>query len=301
MVTEGVVVRTPRGRSPAAANCAVEDLGALRGAPLSRTGTLGPDCVSPDFPEAPTRYCSFRAPANLEAQIDMESSDFAPRLLLREGADISGRSLAGGVGDGGTGNAVRITGTLSPGTYTIEATSEGGSAPTGDFTITVTRRAERPSTGDGRVDAYATLACREVGDLDFAYLAVLDSAPTPAARQRFVTLFVREACAVFLAGDRLAWDGEEQHLPVISDFVRTTTTAIRVRGAAGVADDVADVEALLRNESGLGSLRRTPAAQWGVPRFGTSFISLGLETAETAGFGLARPGDAPAVRGGAPR
>ena len=300
VVTEGVIVRTPREHSPAARNCSVEDLGTLRGAPLVRTGTLGPDCVSHDFPEAPTRYFSFRVPAGLEAQIDMESSDFPPRLSLREGVGIAGRVLAGSVTDGETEHAARITGTLSPGTYTLEATSEGGSDLTGDFTITVARRAERPSTGDGRIVAYATFACREAGDLDFAFLAVLDSDPTPATRERFVALFVQGECAMFLAGDRLEWDGEEQRLPVLSDFLRTTTTAIRVRGAAGVVDDVDDIDALLRNESGLGSLRRTPPARWWTPRLGTSFISV-LDTAEAVGFGLARPGEAPAAQGGPSR
>ena len=136
--------------------CAIEDLGTLRGTtPTARTGTLDRDCTSPNEPGKLARYFSFTLPEAGAVQIDLESSDFDPLLFLREGSDITGQPIARN-DDGGPGTNSRITRHLSPGTYTIEATSFRRDSR-GRFTVSAVRTAGGESSSD---------ALELVGELD---------------------------------------------------------------------------------------------------------------------------------------
>ena len=116
--------------------CRLEDLGTLTGR-VTRTGTLGHDCVSPNYSGELARYYSFTLGRAGEVQIDMTSSAFDAWLTLREGADISGPRLLQD-DNGGGGTDARITADLPAGMYTIEATSSAaGVAVTGPFALTV--------------------------------------------------------------------------------------------------------------------------------------------------------------------
>ena len=118
-------------------SCSIESLGTLRTVPLTRSASLGRDCVSPNFTGELARYYSFRIAERAEVQIDLTSSAFDAWLVLREGSDISGRSLANN-DDGGPGTDARIVRTLAAGAYTIEATSLRPDR-TGAFTLRVAR------------------------------------------------------------------------------------------------------------------------------------------------------------------
>ena len=125
-------------------SCSLEHLGALTGA-VTRTGSLGHDCVSPNYTGELARYYSFTLSNAAGVTIDMTSSAFDAWLTLRQGADISG-SVLHTDDDGGGGSDARIAASLSAGAYTIEATSAAaGLAVTGPFTLTV-------ATSAGSVD-----------------------------------------------------------------------------------------------------------------------------------------------------
>ena len=114
--------------------CAVDDLGALGGT-VTRTGNLGDDCESPNYPGRLARYYGFTLGQSGPVEIDMVSTVFDAFMTLREGADASGRLVATD-DDGGQGTNPRIVADLSAGTYTIEATSYAAGAK-GAFTLTV--------------------------------------------------------------------------------------------------------------------------------------------------------------------
>ena len=124
--------------------CTIENLGTFTGTtPITRSGTLGHDCVSPNFTGELARYYSFRLLESAEIQIDLASSAFDPWVALRRGADISGGPIDFD-DNGGPGLNSRLIVELSPGTYTIEATSAAPDiAVTGAFTLTVAREGRR--------------------------------------------------------------------------------------------------------------------------------------------------------------
>ena len=124
--------------------CTIENLGTFTGTtPITRSGTLGHDCVSPNFTGELARYYSFRLLESAEIQIDLASSAFDPWVALRQGADISGGPIDFD-DNGGPGLNSRLIVELSPGTYTIEATSAAPDiAVTGAFTLTVAREGRR--------------------------------------------------------------------------------------------------------------------------------------------------------------
>ena len=115
--------------------CALDDLGTLSGT-VTVTGALDNDCVSPNWSGELARYYSFTLGTAASVEIDLVSSEFDAWLTLREGADVTGRSLIHD-DDGGQGSNARIDTALSAGTYTIEATSYAP-GETGAFTLTVT-------------------------------------------------------------------------------------------------------------------------------------------------------------------
>ena len=122
------------------ADCTVDHLGTLSGTtPVTRSGSLGRDCVSPNRDGALARYYSFTLSERSGVQIDLSSSAFDAWLALREGQGVSGRLRASN-DDGGTGTDSRITTDLPAGRYTIEASSFArATARTGAFTLTVRR------------------------------------------------------------------------------------------------------------------------------------------------------------------
>ena len=121
--------------------CTVEDLGAVSGT-VTRNGTLGHDCVSPNWSGELARYYSFTLATDTVIQIDMTSSAVDAWLGLRQGAGTSGTLLLADDDSGGGTNA-RIAAELTAGTYTIEAsTAVEGVASTGAFALTIT-----PSAG----------------------------------------------------------------------------------------------------------------------------------------------------------
>ena len=140
LVTAGVVERTAStgggGSSNRTDGCSVERLGTLGGTtPVTRSGSLGRDCVSPNYGGELARYYSFTLAQDSGVRIDMESSAFDAWLTLREGSDISGRMIESD-DDGGAGTDARIETELGAGTYTIEATSLRPDR-TGGFTLRV--------------------------------------------------------------------------------------------------------------------------------------------------------------------
>ena len=146
----------------------VEHLGTLRNrVPVTRSGSLGPDCVSPNREGALARYYSFTLPDTTEVQIDMASAAFDAFLVLREGQNVSGRSLRED-DDRGGGTDARITSVLAAGSYTVEATSFLGHIPvSGAFTLTV----RRTSTRTGRPFEVRDTQC-VTRDLDNGRIAV---------------------------------------------------------------------------------------------------------------------------------
>ena len=121
---------------PPTNRCTLEDFGVVSTGItiVARTGTLGGDCVSPNYSGRLARYYSFRLLGGAaDVTIDMSSSNVDSWLALRRGANIRGARLTSN-NDGGTGRNARISRRLEAGTYTIEATS---AAPrdTGTFTM----------------------------------------------------------------------------------------------------------------------------------------------------------------------
>ena len=127
-----------RGLSVCGGGCEVEDLGTLSGT-VTHGGTLGHDCVAPNWGGELARYYSFTLAQAAEVRIEMTARDFDAWIGLRgPGADMEG-TLLSSVGSSGTGNAaVLTTSTLEARTYTIEASSdEFNVAVTGDFTLRI--------------------------------------------------------------------------------------------------------------------------------------------------------------------
>ena len=146
--------------------CTVENLGAVSGT-VNRNGTLGHDCVSPNWTGKLARYYSFTLAGTTDVRIDMTSSAVDAWLGLREGAGISG-SLVLADDDSGSGTNARIEDSLPAGTYTIEAsTAAVGVAATGAFSLTIVT-----------VPAPANRPPEAVGVLPPVTLGVDDSAVT---------------------------------------------------------------------------------------------------------------------------
>ena len=215
LVTEGEIVRTTEGASGGEPpgdddGCAIEDLGTLRGTtPTTRTGTLDRDCASPNETGKLARYFSFTLSEAGAVQIDLESSDFDPLLFLREGSDVTGRQLARD-DDGGSGTNARLTRNLSPGTYTIEATSFRRDSR-GRFTLRVMRTAGGEASGD---------ALELVGELNCS----VRDAGIPGSRLangsisgRFRAL--RNVTNVIVNGSFIERDGARSTHSLIPDFL----------------------------------------------------------------------------------
>ena len=121
----------------AGGGCTVENLGAVAGT-VTRNGTLGHDCASPNYTGELARFYSFTLARTTDVRIDMTSSAVDAWLGLREGAGTSGRLLLRD-NDGGGGTNARIEDSLAAGTYTIEAsTAVPGVAATGAFSLRIT-------------------------------------------------------------------------------------------------------------------------------------------------------------------
>ena len=106
-------------------------LGALAGT-VTRRGSWDGSCPSAYYPNGEyARYYSFRLTAPVPVTIDLTSPSADTWLALRNAF-----GLVAADDDGGTGTDSRISLTLPPGAYTIEATTFYGGR-TGSFTLTV--------------------------------------------------------------------------------------------------------------------------------------------------------------------
>jgi pimeloyl-ACP methyl ester carboxylesterase len=100
----------------------------------SFTGSWTPACTSAHRSGRYARYYTFTVSGTVSFQADLTSSTDAYLLLLSGSG--SGGSVIAENDDGGGNNNSRITRTLSPGTYTMEATTFSSGA-TGSFTLTL--------------------------------------------------------------------------------------------------------------------------------------------------------------------
>ena len=199
--------------------CTLEDLGTLRDAPLTESGTLGRDCVSPNRSGRFARFYTFRLTQSAEVQIDLTSFDFDAFLFLREGADISGRGLESN-DDGGSGRNARITADLSSGTYTIEATSYGAGR-TGDFTLTVAG-AEGGGDPTGSDASGELTSCSVAAAGSFVRFTMRG---TVTANTRLVNVRVH-GCGGTTRGDSC----EDSTFPINGDYIDTDDLGTIERG-----------------------------------------------------------------------
>ena len=109
------------------------DLGLVIGT-VTRSGSWDGSCESVHYPYGEyARYYSFRLGRTASVTIDLTSPSVDTWLALRNGAG-TGTGLIEADNDNGAGTNARITRTLAPGTYTIEATTYRGGV-TGPFTL----------------------------------------------------------------------------------------------------------------------------------------------------------------------
>ena len=135
----GVVAIYGGTARPPTDGCTLEDFGIVSASGntvVRRTGTLGRDCVSPNYSGELARYYSFRLDRTSNIRIDMGSSTIDSWLTLRRGANIRGAELAFD-DNGGSGLNARIDRSLEAGIYTIEATSLRP-GETGSFSLALT-------------------------------------------------------------------------------------------------------------------------------------------------------------------
>lgn len=113
--------------------------GCLASIPLNQSvnGSWASGCNSTHRGGRYARYYTFTLASSTAVQIDLSSSTSGrdPYLFLLQGEGTGGLVVASD-DDSGEGDTARISRTLAPGTYTVEATTFGA-AQTGSFTLTV--------------------------------------------------------------------------------------------------------------------------------------------------------------------
>ena len=129
--------------------CRIERLGSLAaGSTVQRRGTLGRDCVSPNYSGEFARYYSFSLSQRRTVEIDMLSNEVAPWLVLLSGEGTTGGRIDVAFGNCGSNDACMEV-VLSAGTYTIEATTVSiGEA--GSFELRVRVASSRTTTTSRR-------------------------------------------------------------------------------------------------------------------------------------------------------
>ena len=130
-------------------------LGGLTAA-VAQNGAWNGDCASTHRSGSYARFYSFTLSQQGDVQIDLTSDEDTYLYLLR-GADANGSVVADNddVESGNTDS--RVTETLAPGTYTIEATTYDEGA-TGDFSLSIVPAgATPPPSGDGCFQALGGL------------------------------------------------------------------------------------------------------------------------------------------------
>ena len=111
------------------------DLGLVTGT-VTRSGSWDGSCDSVHYPFGEyARYYTFRLGGTASVTIDLTSPSVDTWLALRNGSG-TGTGFIEADNDDGAGTNARITGTLAPGTYTIEATTYSP-RQTGSFTLTL--------------------------------------------------------------------------------------------------------------------------------------------------------------------
>ena len=127
--------------SPASGTAAcTTNLGTPNGT-LKRSGTWSSNCASTHRDNTYARFYAFSIDEEMKLQVDLVSETDTHLFLL------SGEGRNGGViasdDNGGDGTNARITRTLAPGTYTVEATTDKNHR-TGSFTLTLARVVSPP-------------------------------------------------------------------------------------------------------------------------------------------------------------
>ena len=119
---------------PPTTNPCVEDLGSLT-ATIVRQGTWTGECDSANKAGRYARFYTFTLGQRSEATVSLESSQDTVVNLL-QGAGTDGRVIANSDDVDSGNNNSRITTSLGPGSYTVEATTFAGGIA-GDFTLTL--------------------------------------------------------------------------------------------------------------------------------------------------------------------
>ena len=115
----------------------ISDLGTVNGS-VTRAGMFSRDCTAQRRSGRYARYYTFNVPAQSEVTIDLASSGIPvvdAHLYLLSGTGRTG-SFVESDSDDGPGSDARIFRTLSPGSYTVEATTNNSST-VGSFSLTV--------------------------------------------------------------------------------------------------------------------------------------------------------------------
>ena len=147
-------------------------------------GVWDDDCTSLTRKDTNARFYTFTVKQNSRVTIDLSSS-VDTYLYLREGADALSGGYMRSDDDDGSGNNSRISETLSPGDYTIEATTYS-SETTGDFTLDV----------DFLATAALAATCGETlpgdGSVTGAWTGACDSTTRDGSYARFYTFTVTQ-------------------------------------------------------------------------------------------------------------
>ena len=150
----------------------------------SVTGAWTGACDSTTRDGSYARFYTFTVTQNSLVTIDLSSS-VDTYLYLREGADALSGGYMRSDDDDGSGNNSRISETLSPGDYTIEATTYS-SETTGDFTLDV----------DFLATAALAATCGETlpgdGSVTGAWTGACDSTTRDGSYARFYTFTVTQ-------------------------------------------------------------------------------------------------------------
>ena len=138
---------SPTEPEPGPGDDCFQDIGTLRGS-VSRTGSWTGACGSTHRDGGYARFYAFTLDTQAAVQIDLTSSEDTYLYLLR-GSDSDGTVIAENDDAAGQRTNSRITETLAPGTYTVEATTfRSGTTGSFDLTIATGSTGTEPPTGN---------------------------------------------------------------------------------------------------------------------------------------------------------
>ena len=138
---------SPAEPEPGPSDDCFQDIGTLKGS-VTRTGSWTGACGSTHQDGGYARFYAFTLDTQTAVQIDLTSSEDTYLYLLR-GSDSAGAVIAENDDAAGQGTNSRITETLAPGTYTVEATTfRSGTTGSFDLTIATGSTGTGPPTGN---------------------------------------------------------------------------------------------------------------------------------------------------------